>query len=125
LKRSGERRQFPLFVALGAANAVATYLIYLALLPFVGYAIAYTISYASGIVISYVANSVAVFRAPMNVKSAIRFPLVYVFQYVAGMALMWLQIELLSIPAWLAPWIATIFLLPASFLLTRRMLRPS
>ena len=110
-------------MAVGATNSILTYLIYLALLGPVGYAVAYTISYACGIAFSYVANSVAVFKTQMNVKSAARFPLVYAVQYLAGLALMWLQIEVLGVPAWLAPWIATVLLLPLTFVLSRRLLR--
>jgi len=121
LKRNFE--EFRRFVLVGATNSILTYLIYLALLGVVGYAVAYTISYACGIAFSYVANSVAVFKAPMNAKSALRFPLVYAFQYLAGLGLMWLQIDVLGVPAWLAPWVATAILLPLTFLLTRRFLR--
>jgi putative flippase GtrA len=106
----------------GAANALATYLLYLALLPFIGYKLAYTVSYVVGIALAYLMNSAFVFRVPMSVRSAARFPLVYVFQYVAGLALVTAQVELLSIPAWLAPWIATAILVPASFVLTRFVL---
>jgi putative flippase GtrA len=80
------------FVAAGGANALATYLVYLAMLRYVGYPVAYTTSYVLGIAFSYVANARLVFRTPMSAKSAARFPLVCVFQYLAGMALMWLQI---------------------------------
>jgi putative flippase GtrA len=122
LTRSGDRRSPLRFVLAGAANALATYLLYLALLPFIGYKLAYTVSYVVGIALAYLMNSAFVFRVPMSVRSAARFPLVYVFQYVAGLALVTAQVELLSIPAWLAPWIATAILVPASFVLTRFVL---
>lgn len=125
MKRSSSRSEFVRFLVAGGTNAVVTYLIYLAALPFTGYAIAYTVSYLLGIAFSYVANSKAVFGTAMNARSAARFPLVYVFQYAVGMLLMWLQVDVLGIPAWLAPWIATALLTPLSFLLTRKLLRAS
>ena len=121
---SAGRGQLLRFVAVGGANAVATYLIYLLVLKFTGYAVAYTVSYVAGIAISYVANSRLVFRAKMSVGTAARFPLVYLFQYLAGLALLALLVEWLRIPAWLAPWIVTALLVPASFLLTKRVLVP-
>ena len=121
MKRNFE--EFRRFVLLAGTNTILTYLIYLALLGVAGYALAYTISYACGIAFSYVANSVAVFKTPMNASSALRFPLVYVFQYLAGLCLMWLLIDVLGVHAWLAPWIATAILLPFTFVLTRRFLR--
>ena len=124
MNRSSSRGQLPRFLVVGAANTIATYLIYLALLQYMGYAPAYSISYVAGIALAYVANSVFVFRAPMSAGSAVRFPLVYLFQYLAGLALMWVQVDVLSIPAWLAPWIATALLVPASYLVTQRVLLP-
>jgi len=122
LRSSSSAGQAARFVALGGVNAVVTYLIYLALLRWTGYAIAYTVSYVLGIAISYVMNSMVVFRTRMSVRSAAAFPLVYLFQYLVGLALVAAQIELLAVPAWLAPWIATAVLIPASFFLTRYVL---
>lgn len=122
MKWSSDRGRFGRFVALGIANSLATYLIYLALLGFIGYALAYTVAYVCGIGISYAANSMLVFRTRMTVRSAATFPLVYVFQYVAGLVIIALLVEVLAVPAWLAPWIATAVLVPASFVLTRFVL---
>jgi putative flippase GtrA len=123
LKSSSSPAQFARFVAIGATNALATWLVYLALLRWTGYAVAYSVSYVLGIAFAYVANSTLVFRSRMSVRTAAAFPLVYVFQYLAGLALVALQIELLGVPAWLAPWIATAVLVPASFVLTRFVLQ--
>jgi putative flippase GtrA len=123
LKGNSSRAELFRFVVLGAANTIATYLLYLLALQFVGYVMAYTLSYVAGIGMSYAANALVVFRTPMSVKSAAAYPLVYAFQYLAGLALIAIQIELLSVPAWLAPWVAALILIPASFVLTRRMLR--
>jgi putative flippase GtrA len=122
LRSSSSGWQLARFVLLGGANAVLTWLIYLALLHWTGYALAYTISYVLGIGFSYLANAILVFNAPMTARSAATFPLVYVFQYVAGLALVAAQIEWFGVPAWLAPWIATALLVPASFILTRTIL---
>ena len=121
---SSSRAELARFVAIGAGNAIATYLIYLALLQLVAYPFAYSVSYVAGIAISYVANSMIVFRAPMSLRAALRFPLVYVFQYLAGLALLALLVELASVPAWLAPWIVTAVLVPASYILTKRVIVP-
>ena len=124
MKRSSSRGQFARFALVAGLNTVATYLVYLALLQFVAYPFAYTVSYVLGIAMAYVANSKAVFGSKMSVKTAVRFPLVYLFQYAASMALMWLQIDVLGVPAWIAPWVVVVVMMPLSFLLTRRLLRP-
>lgn len=120
--RSSSRSEKVRFLAIGAGNAIATYLLYLLLLRIVPYPVAYSLSYLAGIAISYVANSMLVFRAPMSRASAVRFPLVYVFQYAAGLALLAILVEFLAVPPWIAPWIVTAVLIPASYVLTRHVL---
>lgn len=121
---SSDRGRFPRFLALAVANTVATYLLYLLLLQFTVYAVAYTISYVAGIALSYAANALLVFRSGLSVKTAAAYPLVYVFQYAAGLGIIAVLIEVAAVPEWLAPWIAAAVLLPASFLLTRFILKP-
>lgn len=123
MSRSSRIREWIGFAAVGAANTIATYLVYLAILPMAGYVVAYTVSYVAGIGFSYVANSRFVFRARMGGRSLALYPLAYIAQYLAGLGLVALQVELLGVPAWLAPWLAVVVLLPAGFVATRFILR--
>ncbi|MEO1646494.1 MAG: GtrA family protein, partial [Chloroflexota bacterium] len=65
------------YIIVGGLNTGITYLIYLLVLLFAQYIIAYTVSYVSGIVISYVLNSLLVFRQPLQWSKAIQYPVVY------------------------------------------------
>ena len=58
--------RFARFVAAGVVNTAASYAIYLLLLPFVDYQLAYAIAYVAGIATQYVLHSRFVFAQPMS-----------------------------------------------------------
>jgi len=80
------RHQALRFLIAGAINTAATYAIYLALLPLLDYTLAYTIAYVTGIVISYLLSTSFVFRVSRTAANMATFPLVYVVQYLLGVA---------------------------------------
>lgn len=107
------------FVVSGVVNTALTYLIYLACLQLSDYRIAYSISYASGIVVSYLFATWFVFRKPMSLKTFLPFPLVYLVQYLLGLLVMWLLVSRLHVAAWLAPFAVVMVTMPVTYLLTR------
>ena len=92
-----EKRVFR-FVIAGGLNAGSTYLIYLGLAPVIGDGTGYTVAYVTGIGLSYLINSVFVFRTPMRFASALKFPLVYLAQYLLGLVFVWLFVVEWGIP---------------------------
>ena len=68
------------------------------MLTFLPYLAAYAISYLLGIVLSYLLLTRFVFRAPPRLSTAVRFPLVYVAQYLLGSAVLALLVEAFDIP---------------------------
>lgn len=72
-----------------------------------------------GILISYGLNAVFVFRAKIAIRSLIRFPLVYLVQYVLGMVLVVTLIEFVGVAAWVAPIFAILVTVPLTFVLSR------
>ncbi|MEO0595298.1 MAG: GtrA family protein [Chloroflexota bacterium] len=110
------------YILVGGLNTGITYLIYLLVLLFAQYIIAYTVSYVSGIVISYVLNSLLVFRQPLQWSKAIQYPVVYVVQFIIGSILITFFVEVLAIDPSLAALANVIVLLPISFILTRFIL---
>jgi len=103
----------------GGFNTASTYVIYLALLQFTGYRLAYTISYATGILLSYVINRVFVFRSHRGLASALLFPFVYLIQYLAGLVVLWVWVDKLGFAKAFAPLIAIIATIPLTYLLSR------
>ncbi|MFO1305809.1 MAG: GtrA family protein [Burkholderiales bacterium] len=109
----------PRFLLAGVFNTALTYAIYVLLLRFVPYAVAFTLAYVMGILVSYALNARFVFRRQASWKSFVRFPFVYVAQYLAGLLLVSLLVEWLSVPAWLAPVAALAVTIPLTYVLSR------
>ncbi|MBK9243822.1 MAG: GtrA family protein [Burkholderiales bacterium] len=111
--------QFVRFIVSGAANTGITYLLYLLLLPLLGYLTAYSAAYVIGVVLSYWLNSVFVFRQPMSWRTLLRFPLVYVVQFTLTGALLWLFVDVLGIDERFALLGAIAVTVPVTFLAAR------
>lgn len=111
---------FVRFLLSGGFNTVATYGIYLVLLRLIPYRISYTISYLTGIVISYFLNRLFVFRSSRRgLTSVALFPLVYLVQYLAGLAIVSLWTGFLGWNAAYAPIPAILLTIPATFATAR------
>lgn len=111
------------FIASGAFNTLVTYLVYLALLAVLPYRWSYTAAYALGIVLAYF-----LYRHFVFAREAVRYgplwvALIYLLQYLLGLALVDVWVRLLHAPAVLAPAFAVLVSLPLTFLLNRRVFR--
>jgi len=111
------------FIVARVACTVATYALYLALLRWLRYELAYAISFVFGIAIAYVASARLVFAEPLRLRAALQFPLVYVVQFVATFLLLRLSVEILGIPETWALAIVVVLLLPLTFILSKRIVR--
>ena len=117
--------QFVRFIVSGALNTGITYGLYLLLLPILGYLAAYSAAYVAGIFLSYWLNSAFVFRAPMNWRGLVRFPLVYVVQYLLTGFLLWLCVDTLGVDQQIALLVAIAVTIPVTFLAARLAILPS
>jgi putative flippase GtrA len=111
------------FILAGGLNTVIVYAAYLALLPIVGYAVAYTVTYVAGIFISYYLSARFVFRRPLRWSDAAHYPLVYVLQYALGITLTTVLIEGGELNPEIVPVLVIIMTLPVTFLLSRRIIK--
>ena len=116
-------REFMRFLVSGAANTALTYLVYLGLLQVTGYQVAYFIAYACGILLSYYLNLRFVFRAEGSRSKLAMYPLVYAVQYLLGMAILWVAVEQLGLPPWLAVVCPIVLSIPVTFTLSRLILK--
>jgi putative flippase GtrA len=107
------------FLVAGGVNTVLTYLIYLAVLDLVGYRLAFTISFAMGIIIAFVMYSLFVFKSPLVWNKLIQYPVLYAIQYVAGLALLAALVEYVGMDKRVAPIINVIVLTPMTFALNK------
>ncbi|CAM4332478.1 putative flippase GtrA [Paenibacillus endophyticus] len=111
------------FGFIGALNTAFTYLLYLVLLNFFSYSIAYSISYIVGIVFSYFFNSYFVFKIPVSLSNFLRFPIVYVVQYFLNLLLIFVLVDKLLISEQIALLISIVVTFPISFVLSRYVLK--
>ena len=79
------------FGCVGAASNGALYVIYLLLSRYgVPVLAAMTLTFALGVMLSWVLNGAITFRTRLTKRSSLRMILVYVFAYVANFTLLWL-----------------------------------
>ncbi len=111
------------FVLAGGINAVATYAAYLLMLPVTGYALAYSITYVGGIILSYYLSARLVFRSPLRWRHAVQYPLVYIVQYALGITLTTIFIKHLHIRAELVLPLVIAIAVPITFWMTRWIIK--
>ncbi len=116
-------REFYRFVFWGGVNTLTGYFVYVFLLLFLPYLIAYSLAFSLSVFVSYVLNSKFVFHQELELRKAIKYPLVYVNQYVLGAVSLYLLVHFLGISKLVAPLFVIVLTIPVTFLLSRRILR--
>jgi len=106
----------------GALNTGLSYLAYLVLLQWISYRWAYSLSYVAGIFLSFVLNSRFVFRVPLCWRNLVRYPVVYVVQYLLGYGVLYVAVGLAGLDSRLGPAVVLAVTVPVSFLLSRQVL---
>jgi putative flippase GtrA len=118
-KRPGVPAEFARFLIAGTVNTLIGYGVILLALQFVGYQLAYALGYAVGIVVAYVTNSRFVFRKALSLRTALRYPIVYALQYMAGALVLQGLVKWLGMDARWAALIALAVSVPVTFVLNR------
>ena len=116
---SAVRSEFLRFLLVGGLNTALSYSIYWTLLILLPYLLAYSAAYACGIIISYFLNAVYVFRKRPNIKDFIKFPAVYVFQYIFGVVLLGVLVSSGTASKEAGMFFVILINVPLTFLLTR------
>ena len=116
------REQLARYLVAGALNTLLTWLLFVALSQWINYLLAYGIVFVLGVVLSFVLQSVWVFRSKMEWASLLRFKMAYLVNLAVGLLLL----KLLVTHAALSPALAAIGVVavqvPLGFLLSRRSL---
>jgi putative flippase GtrA len=108
----------------GGANTLLTLLLYWGLLRMMGYAAAYTTSFAVGIVTGFALNTWFVFRTRWSWRKFFAYPWLHALNYVVGLGLLALLVRLLGVDARIAPVIVVCITLPMMFVLVRLLIKP-
>ena len=117
--------QFVRYLVVGGLNTAVCYVIYLLLLDFTGHNIAFTIDYLFGIVFSYFLQLKFVFQAEGSIKKFVKFPGVYVIQYLIGLVALNVVIDKFGVAEEFALIFAIIVPIPVVYLLSRSILKGS
>ena len=118
-------KEFVRFLLLGLFNSVWTCLLYLFLLRYLSYTLAFSVMFVCGVMVSYYFSSRFVFRVPLSLSKACRFPLVYLAQYCLGLLVLKVGVIFFSLSPRLAGLLVIFVSAPVTFLLSRLVLRPS
>jgi putative flippase GtrA len=122
--KSWTGRQFTRYVITGGINTAVTYALLVAALHWLHYAVAYTLVYLAGIGLAYWLQSRFVFRVPLAWRKALRFPLVYVAQYLLGLVALALLSRWTDLPPSRSALVVVALTVPAGFVLSRLLLAP-
>ena len=109
------------FLVSGAATTIVTLGVYLLLLNVLPYALAYTVAFVIGIMLAYLLSSTFVFRAGPSARTFVLFPLVYLVQYLVGLAVVAIWVDFLKLPEEVAALAAVVVTLPITYLLARSL----
>ncbi len=116
------RGEFLRFVTVGALNTGLTYGIYVALVHFIHYQLAYAVAYSAGIVLQFLLHSRFVFRVPLRWSNLGGYPPIHLVLYGFGALLLHVLVARLGMDERLAPLLVIALSVPLSFALTRAWL---
>jgi len=116
-------REYLGFLLVGGANTLITYSLYLLLLLVLPYRWSYSLAFAGGIIISYWLNSQFVFQEPVSLLKFVKYPLVYLIQYLLGILILYLCVDRLGISPWLAPLVVVAASLPVTFVISKMIIK--
>lgn len=112
------------FLVSGSLNTLASWGVYVLLLEVLPYGWSYTIAYGFGIVLAYLLYRFYVFGRKGRRFGPMWVVLIYLFQYLLGIALVNLWVQFMRQPAVWAPLFSVSISLPLTYFLSRWVFRP-
>jgi len=116
-------REFCRFLFWGGVNTLSGYLIYAFLLRFLPYLLCYTVAFVISVFVSYFLNSKFVFNQELRLSKAIKYPLVYLAQYLIGTISLYLLVQILRVNKLLAPVFVVVLTIPVTYYLSGKIVR--
>ncbi len=118
------KQQIVGFAVTGTLSTLLMLGIYVALNHVINYQYAYLAAYCISVLALYFMNTWGVFKQPVTWKSFLRFPLIYLLQYLVGAVSLEFIVRL-GFSVTFAPVLVVIILLPLTFVLNRWVLLKS
>ncbi len=110
------------FLGIGMINTVFAYFIFIILFQFLNYNISYSVSFISTIILSYFLNSKYVFKQKLSIRKFIKFPLVYIVQYIFGIIVLNILNIYFQTSNYINMLIVTIVSIPLTFILSKKII---
>ena len=119
--------EYTRFIVVGGINTVNYYIFYLLCLHFLHfhYFLSHALGFAVSLVGSFFLNTYFTYKVKPTLAKFIRFPLTQVVNTLSSTVLLFVLIEWLQINRSFAPFIAVLFTVPITFIITGRILKPS
>lgn len=111
------KKQILGFAISGGLSTLIMFILYVGLHQFINYQYAYLISYSISVIALYFMNSM-VFKQSISVQTFLKFPLIYLMQYLIGAAFLAFLVRF-GFSVTYAPLLVVILLLPITFVLNR------
>ncbi|MCF8462917.1 MAG: GtrA family protein [Rickettsiaceae bacterium] len=107
------------FIFSGGLNTLTGYFLYLVLLSFSNYYIAYTISFLASILMAFFINSYYVFKVRILWGRLIQFQALYFLQYLIGLFFLYILILWFCVGQQIAPLVNAVLITPLSFIINK------
>lgn len=117
--------RFVRFAIVGVVNTLVTFIIYSLLLQYFSIETSYSLAFVAGVIISYVGNTIYVFSIQRTFSSLMRFPIVYVIQYLYGLGVLQILTHYIGLQPELAMIVVVISAVPLTFAFTKLTLMSS
>lgn len=113
-----KKSKFLRFLCTGCFNTFVSYVSFSILISFVSYDFSYVMSYAVGIISSYIINTIWTFEQKINIKNALFYPFVYLIQFSIGWGILKISIEMLEFSYVRAYLLSILISIPIGFVAT-------
>jgi putative flippase GtrA len=117
--------EFRRFILVGGLNTILSFGLFLLLMNLINYKLAYTLAFVLGILGSYLMNTYLVFHAKFEFKKLLKFPFVYIFQYLLGLVLISIFVDRYGLNKILSSVFTILASIPISFVMSRWIIKPS
>lgn len=111
------------FLIIGLINTIVSWALFLTLDLFMYYVLAYTYTYISCIIISYILNSIFVFNQSISLKGLLKYPIVFLIQYIILTPSLIFFVEVMNFSKMLAIVLVTIILTPITFIVSKFIIK--
>ncbi|MFT8321069.1 MAG: GtrA family protein [Bacillus sp. (in: firmicutes)] len=119
--------EFTRFVVVGGINTIHYYALYLGCLHLLHfhYLLSHIIGFIVSLIGSFFLNAYFTYKIKPTLEKFLQFPLTQLINSVLTAVLLFLFVEIFHVSSSLAPVIAVFFTVPITFMMTRRILKPS